>query len=91
MKIAHGHFGRLHVTVSNSTSPHLFPTSLQHDFRHDIRLARLAAGLVMSGVLFTCFKFGEQDREVDGRRFTDLDEDEIEVYIEELRQIQHGH
>ena len=50
--------------------------SLLHAPREELPavVRRLASGLVPGGVWFMSFKYGTQDRETPGRRFTDLDE-----------------
>lgn len=44
---------------------------------------RLARALKRGGVLYVSFKHGNQDREVGGRRFTDLDDAELVALLEE--------
>ena len=50
--------------------------SLLHVARADLPAAigRLGDTLVPGGVLWMSFKYGDQERDADGRRFTDLDE-----------------
>lgn len=50
--------------------------SLLHVPRQDLAAAvgRLRDALVSGGVIYMSFKLGSQDRQVDGRLFTDLDE-----------------
>ncbi|MFL5296957.1 MAG: class I SAM-dependent methyltransferase [Phenylobacterium sp.] len=50
--------------------------SLLHVPRGDLpaTLARLREALAPGGVWFMSFKYGDQEREANGRRFTDLDE-----------------
>ena len=50
--------------------------SLLHCERHrlDEVIGKLISALKLNGVLYMSFKYGDSDREKDGRQFTDLDE-----------------
>ena len=47
-------------------------------------LRRLRRALVPGGVWFMSFKYGTQERDVDGRRFTDLDEGSARALLAEV-------
>lgn len=44
-------------------------------------MRRLADALKPGGVGYVSFKYGDGEREVDGRRFTDMDEVELEILL----------
>jgi len=44
-------------------------------------MRRLADALKPGGVWYVSFKYGDGEREVDGRRFTDMDEDRLRVLL----------
>jgi SAM-dependent methyltransferase len=64
--------------------------SLLHVPRTDLpaTLRRLRRALVPGGVWFMSFKYGDQEREANGRRFTDLDETGAQVLLAEAGGLQ---
>lgn len=51
-------------------------------------MQRLAYALKPGGVWYVSFKYGDGEREVDGRRFTDIDEGKLEILLGGLTGIQ---
>ncbi|RFS78564.1 class I SAM-dependent methyltransferase [Leclercia adecarboxylata] len=47
-------------------------------------MRRLADALKPGGVWYVSFKYGDGEREVDGRRFTDMDEDDLNTLVSSL-------
>ncbi len=67
--------------------------SLLHCERHRLAevLEKLLTALKLNGVLYMSFKYGDSDREKDGRAFTDLDEAQADALLEQfdhVKQIQ---
>lgn len=50
----------------------------------------LADALKPGGVWYVSFKYGDGEREVDGRRFTDMDEDDLNTLVSSLTAIEVG-
>ncbi|MEA3410834.1 MAG: class I SAM-dependent methyltransferase [Pseudomonadota bacterium] len=50
-------------------------------------LGRLARALDSNGIIYVSFKYGQGSREVDGRRFTDLDEATLMTLVKESRKL----
>ncbi|MEB5750759.1 class I SAM-dependent methyltransferase [Leclercia adecarboxylata] len=50
-------------------------------------MQRLADALKPGGVWYVSFKYGDGEREVDGRRFTDMDEVELRTFLEEIGRV----
>ncbi|AUU83868.1 class I SAM-dependent methyltransferase [Leclercia sp. LSNIH1] len=50
-------------------------------------MRKLADALKPGGVWYVSFKYGEGEREVDGRRFTDMDEEGLETLVKRLEGI----
>jgi len=44
-------------------------------------MRRLADALKPGGVWYVSFKYGDGEREVDGRRFTDMDKERLEALV----------
>ena len=53
-------------------------------------MRRLADALKLGGVWYVSFKYGEGEREVDGRRFTDMDEDDLNTLVSSLTAMEVG-
>ena len=53
-------------------------------------MRRLADALKPGGVWYVSFKYGDGEREVDGRRFTDMDEDDLNTLVSSLTVIEVG-
>jgi len=53
-------------------------------------MQRLADALKPGGVWYVSFKYGDGEREVDGRRFTDMDEDDLSTLVSSLTAIEVG-
>ncbi|TLU68001.1 class I SAM-dependent methyltransferase [Enterobacter sp. MF024] len=53
-------------------------------------MRRLADTLKPGGVWYVSFKYGDGEREVDGRRFTDMDEDDLNTLVSSLTAIEVG-
>ncbi len=51
-------------------------------------MRRLADALKPGGVWYVSFKYGDGEREVDGRRFTDMDEVGLRALIREIKKIE---
>ncbi len=51
-------------------------------------MRRLAEALKPDGVWYVSFKYGDGEREVDGRRFTDMDETSLEKLFGEIDEIE---
>jgi len=51
-------------------------------------MRRLADALKPGGVWYVSFKYGEGEREVDGRRFTDMDEVGLQALIRKIKKIE---
>ena len=47
------------------------------------------SALKPNGVLYMSFKYGDSDRDQDGRQFTDLDENQAEALLEQFENVQH--
>lgn len=53
-------------------------------------MQRLADALKPGGVWYVSFKYGDGEREVDGRRFTNMDEDDLSTLVSSLTAIEVG-
>lgn len=53
-------------------------------------MRRLADALKPGGVWYVSFKYGDGEREVDGRRFTDMDEDDLNTLVSSLTAMEVG-
>ncbi len=53
-------------------------------------MRRLADALKPGGVWYVSFKYGDGEREVDGRRFTDMDEDDLNTLVSSLTAMEIG-
>lgn len=64
--------------------------SLLHCERDRLKdvIGKLLSALKPNGVLYMSFKYGDSDREKDGRQFTDLNEAQAEVLLEWFDHIQ---
>lgn len=51
-------------------------------------IGKLITALKLNGVLYMSFKYGDTDREKDGRQFTDLDEAQARVLLEQFNNVQ---
>jgi len=51
-------------------------------------LGRLASALVPAGILYTSFKYGQGEREDQGRHFTDMDEDGLYTLLDRVGNLQ---
>ena len=51
-------------------------------------MLRLADALKPGGVWYVSFKYGDGEREVDGRRFTDIDEVRLRTLIREIKKLE---
>ncbi|WP_159340158.1 MULTISPECIES: class I SAM-dependent methyltransferase [Leclercia] len=51
-------------------------------------MRKLADALKPGGVWYVSFKYGDGEREVDGRRFTDMDEVGLQALIREIKKIE---
>lgn len=47
-------------------------------------MRKLADALKPGGVWYVSFKYGDGEREVDGRRFTDMDEEELRALLQDI-------
>lgn len=63
--------------------------SLLHCERHrlDDVLQKMTNALKSHGVMYLSFKYGDSDREQDGRKFTDLNEEQTAVHLKNNRQL----
>ena len=63
--------------------------SLLHCERHRLVdvLQRMIQSLKANGVIYMSFKYGDQDREKDGREFTDLNEQQAGVLLDHFNQV----
>ena len=52
-------------------------------------IGRIFKALKPNGVCYMSFKYGNTDREKDGRSFTDLDENQAEALLEQFDKVQH--
>jgi SAM-dependent methyltransferase len=52
-------------------------------------IGRIFKALKPNGVCYMSFKYGNTDREKDGRSFTDLDENQAEALLEQFDNVQH--
>ena len=52
-------------------------------------LEKMVQALKPNGVIYMSFKYGDSDREKDGRQFTDLDENQAEALLEQFDNVQH--
>ena len=64
--------------------------SLLHCERNHLKeaIGKLVSALKPNGVLYMSFKYGNGDREKDGRQFTDLDEVQAKALIEQFDNVQ---
>lgn len=64
--------------------------SLLHCERHrlDEVIGRIVNALKPNGVLYMSFKYGDRDREKDGRNFTDLNEQQAQGLLEQLLDVE---
>lgn len=53
-------------------------------------MRKLADALKPGGVWYVSFKYGDGEREIDGRRFTDMDEDDLNTLVSSLTAIEVG-
>lgn len=51
-------------------------------------LQKMLSALNPNGVIYMSFKYGDSDREKDGRQFTDLDENQAEALLEQFDNVQ---
>lgn len=63
--------------------------SLLHCERHRLKevIGRMINALKLNGVLYMSFKYGENDREKDGRKFTDLNEQQVKELLFQFDQV----
>mgnify|MGYP003581888697 CR=1 FL=1 len=63
--------------------------SLLHCDRHRLKevIGRMKNALKLNGVLYMSFKYGENDREKDGRKFTDLNEQQVKELLFQFDQV----
>ena len=52
-------------------------------------LEKMVQALKPNGVIYMSFKYGDSDRDQDGRQFTDLDENQAEALLEQFDNVQH--
>lgn len=52
-------------------------------------LEKMVQALKPNGVIYMSFKYGDSDRDQDGRQFTDLDENQAEALLELFDNVQH--
>ena len=52
-------------------------------------LEKMVQALKPNGVIYMSFKYGDSDRDQDGRQFTDLDENQAEALFEQFDNVQH--
>ena len=52
-------------------------------------LEKMVQALKPNGVIYMSFKYGDSDRDQDGRQFTDLDENQAEALLEQFENVQH--
>ena len=52
-------------------------------------LEKMVQALKPNGVIYISFKYGDSDRDKDGRKFTDLDENQAEALLEQFDNVQH--
>ncbi|WP_180032078.1 bifunctional 2-polyprenyl-6-hydroxyphenol methylase/3-demethylubiquinol 3-O-methyltransferase UbiG [Acinetobacter sp. YH12245] len=52
-------------------------------------LKKMVQALKSNGVIYMSFKYGDSDRDQDGRQFTDLDENQAEALLEQFDNVQH--
>ena len=52
-------------------------------------LEKMVQALKPNGVVYMSFKYGDSDRDQDGRQFTDLDENQAEALLEQFDNVQH--
>lgn len=57
-------------------------------YRLDDVLSKLTDALKSHGVMYLSFKYGDSDREKDGRKFTDLNEDQLSVLLNHHTKLQ---
>ena len=67
--------------------------SLLHCERSQLKdvIGKLVTSLKPNGVLYMSFKYGDSDREKDGRQFTDLDDAQAEVLLGKFDNVQQIH
>ena len=51
-------------------------------------MGQLIIALKPNGVIYMSFKYGDSDRDKDGRKFTDLDENQAEALLEQFDNVQ---
>ena len=51
-------------------------------------LEKMVQALKPNGVIYMSFKYGDSDRDQDGRQFTDLDENQAEALLEQFDNVQ---
>ncbi|MDH0827526.1 class I SAM-dependent methyltransferase [Acinetobacter johnsonii] len=51
-------------------------------------VGKLITALRLNGVLYMSFKYGDSDREKDGRQFTDIDETQAKALLEQFDNVQ---
>ena len=52
-------------------------------------LEKMVQALKPNGVIYMSFKYGDSDRDKDGRKFTDLDENQADALLEQFDNVQH--
>ncbi|WP_180059217.1 bifunctional 2-polyprenyl-6-hydroxyphenol methylase/3-demethylubiquinol 3-O-methyltransferase UbiG [Acinetobacter sp. YH12128] len=64
--------------------------SLLHCERTHLKevIGKLLSALKPNGVLYMSFKYGDSDREKDGRQFTDLNEEQAKALLEQFDNVQ---
>ncbi|KJV43926.1 tellurite resistance protein [Acinetobacter indicus] len=64
--------------------------SLLHCERNRLKevIGKLVSALKPNGVLYMSFKYGDSDREKDGRQFTDLNEEQAKALLEQFDNVQ---
>ena len=64
--------------------------SLLHCERSQLKdvIGKLVTSLKPNGVLYMSFKYGDSDREKDGRQFTDLDDAQAEILLGQFDNVQ---
>lgn len=51
-------------------------------------IGKLLSALKPNGVIYMSFKYGDSDRDKDGRKFTDLDENQADALLEQFDNVQ---
>lgn len=64
--------------------------SLLHCERNRLKevIGKLVSALKPNGVIYMSFKYGDSDRDKDGRKFTDLDENQADALLEQFDNVQ---